>query len=103
MSRETAVVTTYRCNSCGSAETVGGEFPETIMDEKGWAYNQSILGNVVDLCKDCVSELKAFIRWEEPSISLSALGSCCCSVLKDGTSVCEPCAENNHKGCVGPL
>lgn len=132
MSRETSTVTTFRCNSCGKSQTIGGDFPETVMDEHGWSLNEKILGNAVDLCHECTAELKDFINWEDPATSLSMVCEscrnsqngkpwtgctcsdkvisedfipCCCAGINpaDGEEICEPCANNNHEGCVGPL
>lgn len=114
MSRETSKITTFKCNSCGTSQVIGGDYPESVMDERGWTIDEEILGNQVDLCADCTAELKDFIRWEDPATSLEILGSkviesdeipCCCAGINpaDGEEICEPCANNNHKGCVGPL
>ena len=130
MSRETSKVTTFKCNSCGKSQVIGGDYPEVVMDEHGWVLDQIILGNSVDLCDICTAELKDFIHWEDsvcescrksqqggPWTGCTCPGEsavkvidsdeipCCCAGINpaDGEEICEPCANNNHKGCVGPL
>lgn len=134
MSRETSKITTFKCNSCAVTQVIGGDYPESVMDERGWTIDEEILGNQVDLCADCTAELKEFIGWEDPicescrnsqqgkpwtgctcsgessvpqesPVIDSDLIPCCCAGINpaDGEEICEPCANDNHKGCVGPL
>ena len=63
--RTSATLTTFKCNACSKEHTFAGKTPSIDARLAGWETETVILNLEVDLCPECVTEIKEFIHLDE--------------------------------------